>query len=361
MRAAGTAGAFVRGRAAGFAPVAAAAACTLVMAAWAPGAAGQGAGPQAEFWAALQALCAGAFEGQIAESAPAGVDADFEGRRMVMHVRVCEDDVIAIPFHVGQDRSRTWIIRRTADGLQLKHDHRHDDGTPDALTMYGGATAGPGTATRQEFHADAATAEMLPAAATNVWTLEVEPGRAFTYALRREGTDRRFRASFDLARPVAQPPGNGPAAYRDEFLRHFEASSRKMEALSDAMPADLYGWSPGDGVMSVARVYAHIARYNYLYLSENLGIPAPPDVDWRGLESLTDRAAVRPALLASIEHVRRAVAELDDGDLARTVTLYGREVPAWAVLFQLVAHMNEHVGQAIAYARMNDVVPPWSR
>lgn len=321
----------------------------------------QQTGPQEAFWGALRGLCGQAFEGEVVESAPAGTDADFEGRRMVMHVRVCEDDVIAIPFHVGEDRSRTWIVRRTEDGLRLKHDHRSDDGTPHALTMYGGNTDAPGTATRQEFPADAATAEMLPAAAGNVWTVGVEPGSTFTYALRREGTDRRFRAVFDLSRPVTPPAGSAALDYRDEFLRHFEQSSRKMVLLSEAMPADLYEWSPGEGVMSVARVYAHIARYNYLYLTENLGVPAPADVEWRELESLTDRNAVRSALLASIEHVRRAVNDMDEGDLTRTVSLYGRDVTGWAVLFQLLAHMNEHVGQSIAYARMNGIVPPWSR
>lgn len=160
---------------------------------------------------------------------------------------------------------------------------------------------------------------------------------------------------------VAQAVQTADMAHRDEILRQFEASSRKLAMLSEAMPAETWDWSPGEGVYTVARVYAHIARYNYLYLHENLGIPAPEDVDWRDLESLTDRTAVRAALLASADHVRRSVSAMGEADLSSTVTLYGREVDAWAVLLQLVAHMNEHVGQAIAYARMNGVVPPWSR
>lgn len=168
-------------------------------------------------------------------------------------------------------------------------------------------------------------------------------------------------AGAATAGAAAQDGGTAEEAFRDEALRQFEASSRKMAMLSDAMPAETYDWSPGEDVFTVARVYAHIARYNYLYLTENLGIPAPPDVAWQELESLTDRAAVREALLESIEHVRRSVSAMDEEDLTRTVSLYGRDVPAWAVLFQLVAHMNEHVGQSIAYARMNGIVPPWSR
>jgi hypothetical protein len=88
----------------------------------------------------------------------------------------------------------------------LKHDHRHEDGSEDEVTQYGGDTAGPGSAQVQEFPADTATALLIPAAATNVWTVEVHPDRIFAYALRREGTDRRFRIEFDLTRPVPPPP-----------------------------------------------------------------------------------------------------------------------------------------------------------
>ena len=160
--------------------------------------------PRDAFWDALAALCGQAFEGTVVESVPP--DTAFDRSRMVMHIRECGDDEIRVPFHVGEDRSRTWVLTRTADGLRLKHDHRHEDGTSDDLTMYGGDTDVPGTATRQSFPADSATAAMLPVAATNVWTLELEPGETFAYALRREGTDRRFRAEFDLTRPVEPPP-----------------------------------------------------------------------------------------------------------------------------------------------------------
>jgi uncharacterized damage-inducible protein DinB len=149
--------------------------------------------------------------------------------------------------------------------------------------------------------------------------------------------------------------------YRDDILGHFERSSRKMESLSQAIPAELYTWSPGEGVMSIARVYMHIARYNYMYLEENLGIPAPSGVDWANFESVADKAMVVDLLAKSIEHVKQSVANMSEEHLMRETTLYGRQVAGWAVLSQLVAHMNEHVGQSIAYARVNGIVPPWSR
>ena len=124
-----------------------------------------------------------------------------------MHVRQCGPTEIRIPFHVGEDRSRTWVLTRTEAGLRLKHDHRHADGSEDEVTQYGGDTPAPGTATRQEFHADAHTSTLIPAAKTNIWTVEVHPGRAFVYALRREGTDRRFRIEFDLTMRTGTPPG----------------------------------------------------------------------------------------------------------------------------------------------------------
>jgi hypothetical protein len=123
-----------------------------------------------------------------------------------MHVRQCSDREIRIPFHAGEDRSRTWILTRTDAGLRLKHDHRHRDGSEDQITQYGGDTADRGTPGRQEFRADGHTAKLIPAASTNVWTVEVVPGQTFAYALRREGTDRRFRVEFDLTRAVTPPP-----------------------------------------------------------------------------------------------------------------------------------------------------------
>ncbi len=160
--------------------------------------------PQAQYWADLSALCDNAYEGRLIE-APAG-DTAFANKRLVMHVRECTDDVIRIPFHVGEDRSRTWVLTRTADGIRLKHDHRHADGSEDSVTQYGGDTRAAGTAQVQEFPADSFTAALIPAAARNVWTVEVHPGERFAYALRRGGTDRRFRIEFDLANAVAAPP-----------------------------------------------------------------------------------------------------------------------------------------------------------
>ena len=159
---------------------------------------------QEVFWSALTALCGTAYEGRVVESTPP--DTVMSRARLVMHVRECQGDTIRIPFHVGENRSRTWVVTRTAGGLRLKHDHRHEDGSADSVTMYGGDTHDTGTADALEFHADSLTASLIPAARANVWTLELQPGHMFVYALRREGSMRSFRAEFDLTAPVAEPP-----------------------------------------------------------------------------------------------------------------------------------------------------------
>ncbi len=122
-----------------------------------------------------------------------------------MHVRSCNDTVIRVPFMVGDDRSRTWIFSITENALQLKHDHRHKDGTPDAITMYGGTGSNSGSAVMQMFPADESTAKMLQLAAMNIWWIELVPGSHFSYNLRRIGTDRLFTIRFDLKQTVSNP------------------------------------------------------------------------------------------------------------------------------------------------------------
>ena len=160
--------------------------------------------PHDALWRDLTAICGEAFSGTVIE-APAG-DTTFAGKALVMHVRSCGDSEIRIPFHVGVNRSRTWVLTRTGPGLRLKHDHRHEDGSEDAVTQYGGDLRVPHEPGLYEFPADTLTARLIPAARTNVWTIAVQPGVRYVYALRREGTDRRFRIEFDLSKPIAAPP-----------------------------------------------------------------------------------------------------------------------------------------------------------
>lgn len=157
----------------------------------------------------------------------------------------------------------------------------------------------------------------------------------------------------------AQPAPSTAAGFVSEAMMQFEASMEKFVALAEAMPADKFSWSPGSGTMTVAKVYAHVARYNYLYPATSLGARAPEGRDSDAAEDIADKAGLVSRLKESREHVRSVVKGLQDP--GRATRQYGRDVPQWSVLLQLVAHMNEHLGQSIAYARMNGVVPPWSR
>ena len=149
---------------------------------------------KAEFFARLSSLCGATFEGASVFPRDAG-DA-FAGKKLVAHVATCSADEVRVPFLVGADRSRTWVFKRIGAGLELKHDHRHDDGTPDEQTMYGGMANDKGSAIVQSFEADAYTAKLIPAASTNVWTVTLAAdGKSMSYYLERDARPR-FKAEL---------------------------------------------------------------------------------------------------------------------------------------------------------------------
>lgn len=157
------------------------------------------------FFDAIRQHCGKAYEGKVSVDNPSSPG--FEGR-LVMHVRKCSDTQLQIPFHVGDDRSRTWLLTKTGSGLQLKHDHRHSDGSSDKSTQYGGHTLDAGWPTAQSFPADVYSKALFAAAGNpqsndNTWQIYIYPDK-FSYRLTREG--REFRVDFDLSKPVEAPP-----------------------------------------------------------------------------------------------------------------------------------------------------------
>lgn len=160
--------------------------------------------------------------------------------------------------------------------------------------------------------------------------------------------------------PVAALAQSG-AAVRDEMMRHFDESMSKVIALANAVPADKYTWKPSEPTMPVGHVYAHIAAYNFGYLTNEMKLPAASGIGLDTLERMRNKEQVVALLRRSSDHVKASVAKMPAADLDAMTTLYGRTVPKWAVLIQLVAHMNEHLGQSIAYARANNITPPWSQ
>ncbi len=165
----------------------------------------------------LSALCGRAFAGRVVVDTPspgaAPAPSPFAEKPLVMHVRACGADAVRVPFHVGDDRSRTWVLTRVGDGLRLKHDHRHADGSADKVTLYGGdlgdASFLDGGGVRVEFPVDAESvanfkANGLTASLQNTWAMELR-NRVFVYELSRPD-GRLFRVEFDLTAPVPAPP-----------------------------------------------------------------------------------------------------------------------------------------------------------
>lgn len=161
-----------------------------------------------EFLAHVQPYCGKSYEGRIVSDDPQ--DEEWRSETLIADFDTCTDTGLIIPLHVGDDHSRTWLVALNDDGrLALRHQHNHEDGTPDALTLYGGKSSGASTATRQEFPADKKTmdlfdAEGIPESKNNIWAMEIQPERQlFIYELKRPG--RHFRAEFDLSSPVGSP------------------------------------------------------------------------------------------------------------------------------------------------------------
>lgn len=152
-----------------------------------------------QFWSRLQKHCGKSYEGTVTAGSREGDG--FTGQKLIMQVLNCKDSVIKIPFYVGDNKSRTWVLSKKVNSLTLKHDHRHKDGSPDSITWYGGTTSNSGAAGMQVFPADQQTCELIPYACGNVWWMTIDE-KVFTYNLRRIGSDRVFTVSFNLEKPV---------------------------------------------------------------------------------------------------------------------------------------------------------------
>jgi hypothetical protein len=160
----------------------------------------------AELFARLSAYCGQSFEGRVTSTDPR--DEDWASSALTVEFRSCSDTEIRIPLHVDTNRSRTWVISRTATGLRLKHDHRHEDGSEDVLTQYGGDTSAVPTSSRAEFPADQFSKDLferegIPVSMDNTWSITLTE-TTLAYALDRP--ERHFEVTFDLAQPVETPP-----------------------------------------------------------------------------------------------------------------------------------------------------------
>jgi len=137
--------------------------------------------------------------------------------------------------------------------------------------------------------------------------------------------------------------------------------TRQLIALAEATPAEKFAWRPAPGVRSMSEVYMHIALANF-YLLSVTGPKMPADIKSEEMEkTVTAKAEVIDWLKRSLEAVKAARASLKPGDMERSVKIFGRDAHVDGMYLRIIVHANEHMGQLIAYARMNGIVPPWSK
>jgi uncharacterized damage-inducible protein DinB len=157
---------------------------------------------------------------------------------------------------------------------------------------------------------------------------------------------------------VGKAPAAKQSSFREEFLHDLDDVQKKVLDLAGTVPADKYAWRPGEGVRSVSEVYMHIAGANYV-LSTFLGVQPPADMP-KDIEKITDKKRVLAELQKSFDHVRGIARTIADADLEQPVKLFGSETTKRGVFVTVLNHLHEHLGQSVAYARMNGIVPPWS-
>jgi len=157
----------------------------------------------------------------------------------------------------------------------------------------------------------------------------------------------------------AQPAPGTPHTFREMALYQLKDAEEKVVGLAEAMPQEKYGWRPAKGVRSVSEVYMHIAIGNYFILTA-LGEKMPEGITFATEKTVTDKAKVVDTLKASFANVRRVITNMKDADLAKETKYFNLQTTYEGMLFFLSDHMHEHLGQSIAYARVNGVVPPWS-
>jgi uncharacterized damage-inducible protein DinB len=157
------------------------------------------------------------------------------------------------------------------------------------------------------------------------------------------------------------PAAAGQDGIRKELIQQIEDAERKLLALAEAVPQEKYTWRPAEGVRSISEVFVHVAGAN-LMIPGIAGVKAPTDFTLaRDAEkTMTDKAQVVNALRQSFAHAKQGVTSLSDADLDAPVTLFGQPTTKRGVFVLIATHAHEHLGQSIAYARMNGVKPPWS-
>lgn len=155
-------------------------------------------------------------------------------------------------------------------------------------------------------------------------------------------------------------PTPGVSGYRAEVLAEVRIQEDKFVRLAEAIPADKYTWRPGDGVRSISEVFLHVAAANY-GLPRMIGTNPPEGFNGKDYDkSTTDKAKVIAALKDSFAHWKKAILDMPDSELEKSIDWFGGKSTKRGFLLFAVRHTAEHLGQSIAYARDVNVTPPWT-
>jgi uncharacterized damage-inducible protein DinB len=176
-------------------------------------------------------------------------------------------------------------------------------------------------------------------------------------------------SSFALSGPAAQSAATTtqakdttPPSYdmKPQALLDLDGMKQKFVALATAVPADKYNWRPAEGVRSIGEVFLHVAGANYA-IPNYMGTPVPPGFEMKSFDkSLTDKAQIIEALNKSFASAYAAIEAMTNADFNKPLPKLGPDANYGDVIYLLVTHAHEHLGQSIAYARMNGIVPPWT-
>ena len=162
---------------------------------------------------------------------------------------------------------------------------------------------------------------------------------------------------------VAQEKGmdmtKAKSALMGDLAGNLDDVESKLVSLAEATPQEKFTWRPAEGVRSVSEVFMHVVGGNYFVLSF-AGVKPPP-MDRDAEKKVTEKAKIIEMLKASFAHVRNAAMKASDEDLIKKTKMFGRETTNRVVYLTILSHAHEHMGQSIAYARMNGITPPWSR
>ncbi len=164
---------------------------------------------------------------------------------------------------------------------------------------------------------------------------------------------------------AAQDKSASPASgFQSELSAQVGQVQKQIMDLEAAIPQAKVEWRPGEGVRSIGEVYLHIAFANY-FIPKLIGFEPPADAGfsmdgkkWEG--QTTDKAKIASIMKSSFDNILAIAAKLSNADLEKKVNLFGTEMTTRAAFMVCLSHLHEHLGQSIAYARMNGVVPPWT-